>query len=168
MTVEAAPLFSPAEVKRAQRDLANIASDWISEWPMRLHDSGRGRPYGLGSSPPFAPEFIGFIGTLTCKNEYCTRCRRRKTSQPDDNYSGRDTRRRNTRVRATRAFRQLRKHAPLEYDVLWMAVMYHLDIEQITERLNARAIKRGYPERYTMVDVGILAMSGIDKVNRWY
>ena len=168
MSADPVPLFTTKEVDRARKTLAYLASDWTSEWPMRLHESGRGSSFGLGSSPPFAPEFIGYIGELTCKNEYCTRCRRRQTSQPADNESGHNIKRTRTKIRATRAFRKLRRHAPLEYDVLWMAVMYHLTVEQITQRLNSRAITRGYPDRYSEADVAILAMVGIDKVSRWF
>jgi hypothetical protein len=168
LTTETIPLFTKAEYDRAMISLQYLASDWTGEIPYRIHESGHATHYGLGSSPPFSPEFVGYIGGLTCKNEYCSRCRRRQSSQPIDNESGRDTRPSSHRVKATRAFRKLRRHAPLEYDVLWMAVMYHLSVKSITTRLNERAILRGYPERYTVQDVAILAVAGIDKVSRWF
>lgn len=166
MTEQVAPLFSEAEIEKARQELAFLSQEWTGEAPMRIHESGHDTHFGLGSSPPFAPEFIGFIGSLTCKNEYCNRCRRRRTQVPVDNTY--DAQRTNHRVRATRAFRKLRKHAPLEYDVLWMAVMYHLTVVQITNRLNERAILKGYPERYRNSDVAILAVAALDKVSRWY
>lgn len=169
MTAEqATPIFSEAEIKKARESLKFLSQDWTGEVPYRLHESSKGVHYGLGSSPPYSPELIGFIGRLTCKNDHCTRCRRSETSQPEDNDSGYATARNNHRIRTTRAFRKLRRHAPLEYDVLWMAVMYHLTLKQIQVRLNDRAILKNYPERYTAADVAILAVAGIDKVSRWY
>ena len=162
------PLFSKAELDRARTALRFLSQDWTGEVPYRLHESNNGAQYGLGASPPYSPELIGYIGRLTCKNEFCTRCRRSDTSQPEDNEAGYHTKRNNHRVRTTRAFRKLRRHAPLEYDVLWMAVMYHLSIKQITTRLNDRAITKGYPDRYRASDVAILAVAGLDKVSRWY
>ena len=135
---------------------------------MRIHESGHDTHWGLGSSPPFAPEFIGYIGGLTCRNTYCTKCRRSDTNTPRDGEGYSVSRNTNHRVRTTRAFRKLRKYAPLEYDVLWMAVMYHLTVAQITTRLNDRAILKGYPERYSLADVVILIVAGVDKASRWF
>jgi hypothetical protein len=96
------------------------------------------------------------------------RCRKNRTNAPRDGEGYRTIARNNHRTRTTRVFRKLRRHAPLEYDVLWMAVMYHLTIMQITTRLNERAITKGYPERYSPSDVAILAIAGIDKASAWY
>jgi hypothetical protein len=167
VTEPVVPLFSEAEIRSAQDKLRYLAGEWIGEIPFRIHDSGHDSRFGLGSSPPFAPEFIGYIGRLQCKNDYCTRCRKAAVRAPQDD-DGYNAKRKNHRVRAARAFRKLRRHAPLEYDVLWMAVMYHLTVAQITARLNDRAILRGYPERYTTADVAILAVAAIDKTSRWY
>ena len=161
------PLFTRAEIRKAWMELKFLAGEWTGEVPFRIHESGHDTHWGLGSSPPFAPEFIGFIGGLTCKNDQCLRCRKRDSNTPRD-MEGYTTQRTNHKVRATRAFRKLRRHAPLEYDVLWMAVMYHLSVAQITARLNDRAILKGYPERYKLSDVAILAVAGIDKLSRWY
>ena len=168
MTTEVVPLFSEAEIDEARRVLGYFAQDWTGEVPMRIHESGRNTHWGLGSSPPFAPEFIGYIGGLTCKNIYCTKCLKQATNTPRDGEGYSVVRRNNHRVRTTRAFRKLRKHAPLEYDVLWMAVMYHFTIAQITDRLNERAVLKGYPERYRLSDVAILAVAGIDKASKWF
>ena len=167
MIEPAVPLFSEREVKSAREKLSYLAGEWVGEVPFRIHESGHDSHFGLGSSPPFAPEFIGYIGRLQCRNEHCTKCRRAAVRPPRDE-DGYNAKRKNHRVRAARAFRKLRKHAPLEYDVLWMAVMYHLSVAQIMSRLNDRAILKGYPERYTRHDVAILAMAAIDKASRWY
>jgi hypothetical protein len=155
-----------SEIDSARTALSFLSQDWTGEVPFRIHESGHDTHYGLGSSPPFAPEFIGFIGRLTCRNQYCSRCRRRETRSPRDD-EGYTATHNNTRVRATKAFRKLRKFAPLEYDVLWMAVMYHLSIAEITTRLNDRAILKGHPDRYQQSDVVVLAVAGLDKVSKW-
>lgn len=159
---EVAPLFSSHEIDQAQFWLRELARDWQGEIPTRIHEQDHGQHYGLGSSPPFAPEFIGYIGRLTCKSPDCEKCRRAEKSPPTDGRKG------NERTRTNRAFRKLRRSAPLEYDVLWMAVMYRLTVRQITINLNDRAIARGIDDRYTPQDVVVLAMSAIDKVSRWY
>ena len=46
--------------------------------------------------------------------------------------------------------------------------MYHLTVAQITTRLNDRAILKGYPERYSLADVVILIVAGVDKASRWF
>jgi len=167
-TEQIIPLFSDDEIDRARGVLKFFAQDWTGEVPMRIHESGHNSHWGLGSSPPFAPEFIGYIGGLTCRNEHCTKCRKAQTSTPRDGENYSSTRRANPRARTTRVFRKLRKHAPLEYDVLWMTVMYHLDINQIMDRLNDRAIEKGYPERYRKSDVAILIIAGLDKAAKWF
>lgn len=166
MTAEPVALFTQAEIAKAKVTLKMLAEDLIGEAPYRIHDTAHNVHYGLGSSPPFSPEFIGYIGELSCKNEHCTRCRRRSVRTPNDQ----DAYRQNTnhRTRTTRMFRKLRRHAPLEFDVLWMAVMYHLSVEEITDKLNDRAITGGHLDRYCPADVAILAVAGIDKASRWW
>lgn len=163
MTTEAAPLFSQHEIEQAQFWLRELSRDWRGEIPTRIHEQGFGQHYGLGSSPPFAPEFVGYIGRLLCKSKECEKCRRAEKSPPTDGY-----RKGSDRTRTNRAFRKLRRSAPLEYDVLWMAVMYRLTVAQITRNLNDRAEARGFVDRYTPHDVAVLAMSAIDKVSRWF
>lgn len=157
------------EVETARRWLTEWAIDWRGEVPTRIHDSTYGQSYGLGSAPPFAPEFIRYVGSIECKNEECRdpecrRTRRREVYMDGDGY--RDPNQ-DHRSRMTRAFRKLRKAAPREYDVLWMAVMHGLTIEQITERLNERAIRGGHEDRYTAKSVAFLALCGIDKTSKW-
>lgn len=160
MTAE--PIFSAAEVREAKRWLSFLGEDWVGEVPTRIHEYGT---FGLGSAPPFTREFENYIGTLICKDPNCGICRRREKETPGEGYLR--TNRQEERLKATRVFRKLRRHAPLEYDVLWLAVMQHNTIHEITDKLNERAYTKGYADRYTTTDVAILAMSGIDKVRRW-
>jgi hypothetical protein len=165
LTVDTAPLFTPKEVQDAQRWLTYIGGDFTGEIPSRIHEQGRGQAYGLGSSPPFSPEFIGYIGTLACKNEHCSRCRKRATEVArSDTFAYHS----NERTRTTRAFRKLRRHAPLEFDALNLAVKYHLNVAEITDKLNERAITKGFEDRYTQAGVAVLIMSGIGKLQAWW
>lgn len=155
--------FTEAEINETRFWLARFASEWREEVPMRIHESGHGTSYGLGSSPPFAPEFISYIGKLHCGQEGCTECAEldRRIKQTNFRHS-------NERTRTSKAFRKLRAVAPLEFDVLYLATQQRLTVVQITDRLNARAEARDLPDRYTSEDVAILALSGYDKLKRWY
>ena len=132
---------------------------------MRLHESGFGQAYGLGSSPPFAPEFIGYIGHIECKNDTCLECRGRRPRVYMDGDGNRKTN--NPRTRTTKAFRKLRQASPIEFDVLYLAVMHGLTIEQITARLNDWSSTKGYDATYTHEGVSVIALCGLDKLQKW-
>lgn len=155
--------FTVVEVREAQRWLSDLGAEWKAEIPRRIHESGHDAHYGLGSSPPFAPEFIGYIGHLECLQPGCRECieERQKVARMN-------TRHTESRTRTTKAFRKLRKAAPLEFDVLYMAVMHNQTVAGITIKLNQRAESRGLEDRYTQADVAILALSGYDKLKRWW
>jgi hypothetical protein len=164
----AAPAFTPKEIRDASRWLDQFAADWKGEIPLRIHDQGHGQHFGLGSAPPFAPEFVGYIGRLACKDPTCQECRNRdkRVNQPVD-YEGYRSNG-NERTRTTRVFRKLRRVAPLEFDVLYMIVMHGLSLPDIAKRLNVRAFERGFADRYDVQTVAILALAGIDKASKWW
>lgn len=145
-----------------------MARDWRGEVPLRLHESGFKQSWGLGSAPPFSRDFERWIGYMECGQADCYPCRRRRAGEriptDGDGYLDYDQ---DHRTRMSRAFRKVRKHAPLEFDVLYLAVMHGLSIEQIAERLTERAIRLGKSERYGVQDVAILALLGIDKARAW-
>lgn len=155
--------FSEVEVREAQRWLRQLGAEWKAEVPMRIHESGHDSHYGLGSSPPFAPEFIGYIGHLECGVVGCHECleARQKDARATRQHA-------QGRIRTTKAFRKLRKAAPLEFDVLYLAVMHNQTVVAITAKLNERAETKGIEDRYTDEDVAILALSGYDKLKRWW
>lgn len=155
--------FSEADVREAQRWLSQLGAEWKAEIPMRIHESGHDSHYGLGSSPPFSPEFIGYIGHLECEVVGCIDCREARQKEVRAHVLHAQG-----RTRTTKAFRKLRKAAPLEFDVLYLAVMHHQTVESITLKLNERAESRGIEDRYTLEDVAILALSGCDKLRRWW
>lgn len=158
-------LVTEEEARNAARWITEWATDYRGEVPGRIHASSHGQHYGLGSAPPFAPEFISYIGKINCKNDRCRQCRedlpiyiegaeyRAKHSDP--------------RTKVTRAFRKLRRAAPLEFDVLYMAVMHGLSITEIAEKLTERARTKGLDETYDVAAVTVLAVLGVDKVGAW-
>lgn len=154
-----------SEIKTAKMLLHQLARDWRGEVPMRLHESGFGQAYGLGSSPPFAPEFIGYIGHIQCKNDRCLECTGRRPKVYMDGDGNRKTT--NQRTRTTKAFRKLRQASPIEFDVLYLAVMHGLTVEQITARLNDWSERKGYEATYTDESVSLLALCGLDKLQKW-
>lgn len=156
------------KVGLARKVLSEMGKDWRGEIPIRLHQTAHGTHYGLGSSPPFAPEFNNYIGFLECSRPGCRQCRDAKQGRVYMDGDGYRDPNQDHRTRTNRAFRKLRRVAPLEFDVLYLAVMHGLTLEQIMFRLNDRATTKGYPERYGLDDIAILALCGIDKVAQWY
>jgi len=153
------------EVRKTQHWLGQWAKDYRGEIPTRIHASGHGQHFGLGASPPFAPEFVNYIGRLNCKDPHCKKCLEDLPVYLEgEEYRARHS---DERTRVTRAFRKLRRAAPLEFDVLYLAVMHGLDISQIATSLTTRAEKGGHPERYDIAAVTLLAVSGVDKVAAW-
>lgn len=152
------------DVRRASHWLQALAKDWQGEVPMRIHES---RPGGLGFAPPFHPDFIAYIGNLTCQAPDCPECRGRE-KRPKHYFDGDGNRKPEVRMRARRAFRKLREVSPIEFDVLWLAVMHGLSIQQISERLTEWERKRGGTQRYAPEDVVVLAVAGIDKATKWF
>ena len=158
-------LVTEAEARNAANLLASWAADYKGEIPNRIHASHHGQHYGLGSAPPFAPEFVNYIGKINCKDPQCRQCREDLPIYLEgEEYRAQ---RRDERTRITRAFRKLRRAAPLEFDALYMAVMHGLTVSEIADKLSDRAATRGHPERYDVAAVTVLIVAGVDKVGAW-
>ena len=157
--------ISPHRMETLLWWMHQFARDWTiqGEVPLRIHDSGMGQAFGLGSAPPFAPEFIGYIGALECKVPGCKEC----SEQHKHDYNP-YTRNHQTRTRTTRAFRKLRRFAPREFDAVYMAVVHQKSLAQISSDLNDRAYARGFDDVYSPEDVLLLIVSGMDKLMRWW
>ncbi len=148
--------------------LGQFRADWRGEVPLKLHE-GHG---GLGAAPAFTHAFNDYIGRLTCLSEFCHECRctnttcdrcydRRKKEQQTANTVHRN--------RTTRVFRKLRKHAPREFDVLYLICQHGLSLEEVRDRLNERSIQKGkLDEEIDTAGVFVLAMSGTDKCKNWF
>jgi hypothetical protein len=152
------------DVRQARHWLTAMAKDLRGEVPMRIHES---KPGGLGFAPPFHPDFIAYIGNLNCKDPSCNECRGRE-HRPKHYFDGDGTRKPEVRMRAKRAFRKLREVSPIEFDVLWLAVMHGLTVQQISVRLSEWEERRGSEQRYTEADIVVLALAGIDKASKWF
>ena len=156
------------EIRHTRYWLTQFSKDARQEPPLKMHSS---TPGGLGAAPPFTDSFIGYIGELECKVDGCVICIDRKR-QPKQQLVSEDYRlahQVHSPNRTTKALRKLRKVAPLEFDVLWLAIMQGLTVAQIVERLNDRAISRGHlDEVYDHEMITLLVVSGVDKVGMWY
>lgn len=156
-------ILTDEELRSTARWIAHFASDWRGDIPTKIHEHPHGAHYGLGSSPPFSGEFIGYIGYLYCNQPHCQSCKEKRTSTRRV-VKGENYRHKESKTRTRRAFRKLRAIAPLEYDVLWLAVMHGLTIQEITVRLNQRQTEWGKNPEFSPSTVAVLAASGIDKV----
>lgn len=158
-------VISADDVEHTRKWLTQFARDWVGETPMRIHK----REYnGLG--PSFSDEFVGYIGELSCNVADCIICaeRRKQPKQMIASTEYKRVHRSQSRTRTTKAFRKLRRMAPLEFDVLRMIVMQGLSLEQVAERLTDRAVARGFDESYDARSIAILAVSGTDKLSDWF
>lgn len=159
-------IVSEEEVRKAQYLLGQWGKDYRGEIPMRIHATHHGSKFGLGSAPPFSPEFNNYIGRLHCSNPRCKHCREDLPIYLEgEEYRAKHS---DARTRVTRAFRKLRRAAPLEFDVLYLAVMHGLSVEEIAEKMTASAVAKGYEERYNVAAITLLAVAGVDKVASWY
>lgn len=157
-------IVTEAEAQRARRLLSEWAVAYHGEIPRRIHASHHGQHYGLGAAPPFAPEFTRYMDRLLCDRPNCKTCREDipvyiEGQQYRDQHN-------DERTRVTRAFRKLRRAAPLEFDVLYMAIRGNT-LNDIAQKLTERAIARNKPERYDTTSVTLLAVCGVDKVEGW-
>jgi len=64
------------------------------------------------------------------------------------------------------AFKMLRKASIREYEVLLRALLGE-SLDQIAAWLNARSIRGGHPERYSLEDATTIWVAAIDKVTAW-
>ncbi len=151
-------VMSKGDVHQAMFWLNTLGEDWRGDVPRRLHEQG---VFGLGSSPPFSPEFIAYVGRLECRVPGCDQCARfRRMNQGPRNHE--------VRLRTTRSFRKLRKVAPREFDALYMYCVLQYDAFGVADELTKRAIRLDHPERYDLNAAWTLILMGIDKVRKWW
>lgn len=142
--------------------LHEYRTDWRGEVPTRIHEKAAAA--GLGSAPPFAPEFIAYIGHIDCGHDDCKECRDVREKE----RRKRSFRRDNPRFRTTKAFRKLRKVAPREFDALFMYCMHDRSPAAIADSMNLEMQRKDRPERYSPESVWLLLFSGVDKVMGWW
>jgi hypothetical protein len=160
--------ITPEDISHTRHWLTQFARDARAEVPTKLHTR---TPGGLGAAPPFTDAFVGYIGELTCKVDECIICRQAKSPLKQQIVSEdyKIAHRSQSPNRTTRALRKLRRAAPLEFDVLYLAIMQRLTINEIVDRLNERAARKGnLDEVYDAESVTILAVCGADKMSGYY
>ena len=153
----------PADkVKQYQYWLHEYRTDWRGEVPTRIHEHAAAS--GLGSAPPFAPEFIAYIGHIDCGRDDCDECITERRKQRTRQHFRRD----NPRWRTTKAFRKLRSVAPREFDAMYMYCMHDHSPGTIAQSMNMEMERKGRSERYSSESVVLLLFSGVDKVMGWW
>jgi hypothetical protein len=165
-------MIEPADIGVSKARMAHLmvwmeqfSRDWTiqGEIPLRIHESGMGQAFGLGSAPPFAPEFMAYIGQLECKVDTCQECsERRKQDRSSRRYNGQ------SRTRTTRSFRKLRKYAPREFDACYLAIVHHQSLGEIAQRLTDRSYAKGFDHEFDQSSVLALIVSGMNKLTLWY
>ena len=160
-------VFPQSKIEETSRWIQEFREDWVREVPLKMHGYGTDDGHGLGG-PPFHPEFENWLGQIC----FCGRKFNPVTGEKGCPSLELQMRRRtvNTqaRQRTTRAFRKLRKVAPREFDALYLMCALGASFWVTLEALNARAIKRDFPERYAPEDLMVLIVSGIDKTSSYY
>lgn len=128
--------------------------------PIRLHQRGSTSEGTL----PFSSDFDRYIGFLECKQPDCGECRQYRAKQK----GAEGWRNPEPRLRATKAFRKLRKIAPREFDVLYLHCIIGQSVTEIASSLTQRAIRLDKPERYGSAGTTLLLYSGVSKVLSWW
>jgi len=153
----------PADkIKQYNYWLHEYRVDWRGEVPTRIHEHAAAS--GLGSAPPFAPEFIAYIGHIDCGRDDCDECKKARDQQRRRKSFRKD----NPRWRTTKAFRKLRSVAPREFDAMYMFCMHDHTPGTIAQSMNLEMERKGKPERYSSESVLLLLFSGVDKVMGWW
>jgi hypothetical protein len=138
-----------------------LGNDWKMEVPIKMHRGARVLDDGGG--PAWTAEFERWLARNDADSQV------RDHRGPYQNHP--------RRIRTTRAFRKLRNAAPVEfnaaYDLCVLNPVRSIDelpsaFQAIARRLNDRAIRKGYPERFTAEQVAILCYSAVAKIaERW-
>jgi hypothetical protein len=143
--------IKPEQLQETAEWLQFFADEWIGEVPLSINTHAVDDGHGLGS-PAFHPDFIRWLGPI-CSCPSCHRGERHNS---------------NSRIRATKAFRKLRKVAPREFDVLYSLCVLRNSINGTADFLTTRAVRLEKPERYNRMAVILLAVSGVDKLRSYY
>lgn len=144
MSVSTIPSDVLADTFKTMRELAGY---WNEELPLRLHS----RDLDSGGAPAWHQDFARWLGGAV--------------NQHDDR---RWTQHREPRVKATRAFRKLRKYSPREYEVVYRTAILGIPFPETIEWLNTRAIKNNKDDRYDTEAALMLLIGGVDKVAHWF
>jgi hypothetical protein len=147
------PYALPAEAEESMNQWIDfLSAHWKQEVPVKIHV----RQLDAGGAPDWTPEFERWLDRGPEEGgKYDSGAPRRKPKNPE------------LRLRATRAFRKLRKQNIREFEVLYRTVVLGHSIEDTSQWLTARAIRNEKPERYSYGATQILLFSAAHKVMTW-
>lgn len=129
------------------KTMRELAGYWNEEVPLRMHS----RDVSQGGTPEWHQDFARWLSG--------------PVNQTDDR---RWSQHKEPRVKATRAFRKLRKFSPREYEVVYRTAILGIPFNDTIDWLNARAIRNNKTDRYD-TDAGLmLLIGGVDKVAHWF
>lgn len=142
----------PEAALSMEKWVAFLAAHWKEEVPPKIHL----RQIDPGGAPEWTPEFARWVDRgYEEDGRYDSGAKRRAPKNPE------------LRLRATRAFRKLRKKNIREFEVLYRTVVLGHSIDDTAEWLTQRAIKNNKPERYTRGGTQLLLYSAAHKVMSW-
>ena len=133
-----------------------FADEWRTEVPTRIHSS----EIGADGAPQWHPSFEKWLARGG---------RGQGWERPDDVHLVGES-----RLRTTRALRQLRKCAVREYEVLYRILILADSIDGVTVWLNERATRNSIPlpdgkdTHYSEKDTWALFIAGVDFVRQAY
>lgn len=161
------------EVRRINRQVGRMTwrDSYAAEVPYRIHSAGTGDGHGLGG-PELAPEFVAYLrdaGVCFCEpfetrdgtalfRHSCDKRRRGPETVTAEKFHTR---------RIKRALRQLRSICFEEWEVVHARLARGLAWPQVIEQVNGHRRARGAIEA-TPLEIGILAVSGFDKIGASY
>jgi hypothetical protein len=138
----------PSEVlTETFKTMRELAGYWNEEVPLRIHS----RDTDGGGAPQWHQDFARWLDGAS--------------NQTNDR---RWAEHREPRVKATRAFRKLRKFAPREYEVVYRTAILGIPFPETIDWLNMRAIRNNKPERYDTDAALMLLIGGVDKAAHWF
>lgn len=135
-----------AVLQETWKTMTELASYWEMEVPARTHS----RDVSEGGTPEWSREFAVW---LTRGDQFDDR---RWADNPEP------------RVKATRAFRKLRRRSPREFEVVYRTAILKIPFGETVTWLNDRAIRGGHADRYDMDAALLLLICGVDKIATWF
>lgn len=137
----------PDVLNETFKTMTELAGYWNQELPLRIHS----RDLDDGGTPQWHQDFARWLSGAVNQTDD-----RRWHQHPEP------------RVKATRAFRKLRKFSPREYEVVYRTAILSIPFPETVAWLNERAIRNNKPERYDTEGALLLLIGGVDKVAHWF
>jgi hypothetical protein len=134
-------MISPANLAQTRYWLERFSDIYDTNVPMVLHTSeidGNG-------APQWSPQFRDILTA-------------------EDNYKDTPS----EVIRLRRAMKWVRQNSLRESEVLRRALVMKQTVQEITDWLNWRAVRGGYPERYSVNSTTVILFAAVDKLSWAY